>query len=285
MGDIQELYNRVRAALDKIDFNYRADDSKHTFTFGYKSLPFQIVTRAGGVCFYVSFPNDFRVAQEKRLHVAKVIAKLNFNYEIGNWEMDFRDGEIRYKAAFCVNPPYPDISENVTRYILIGSQTFERSSNQIRLAALSGGSALPAPLSPSGGDQQGSGSDDSGDSNLHKACRIIPESIELVQQLVIAGSSVNATNKAGVTPLMAAVCKGHQNICEYLVLKGANVNAENNNKDTPLSLAVFKKFPSIALFLLSKGASPDHVDSFGDTPLMDAARFGFVDVVQALLNR
>jgi len=43
------------------------------------------------------------VAPEKRLLLAELITKINFGLVIGNFEMDFEDGEIRYKASMDYN--------------------------------------------------------------------------------------------------------------------------------------------------------------------------------------
>jgi hypothetical protein len=40
--------------------------------------------------------------EEKRAAVAEFLTRVNYGLVIGNWEMDYRDGEIRYKTSIDV---------------------------------------------------------------------------------------------------------------------------------------------------------------------------------------
>lgn len=40
--------------------------------------------------------------EEKRTEMAELLTRLNYGLVIGNWEMDYRDGEIRYKTSIDV---------------------------------------------------------------------------------------------------------------------------------------------------------------------------------------
>lgn len=42
------------------------------------------------------------VPEDKRLAVAELMARINYGLVIGNWEMDMRDGELRYKTSIDV---------------------------------------------------------------------------------------------------------------------------------------------------------------------------------------
>lgn len=46
---------------------------------------------------YVIFPEN--VPEDRRGEVAEFITRANYGLRIGNFEMDFRDGELRYKAS------------------------------------------------------------------------------------------------------------------------------------------------------------------------------------------
>ena len=48
-------------------------------------------------CFYVMCP--VKAPEEKRLAVAEFVARANYGLRIGNFELDFRDGEVRYKSS------------------------------------------------------------------------------------------------------------------------------------------------------------------------------------------
>ncbi len=47
--------------------------------------------------FYAILP--VRVSEEKRHDIAEFITRANYGMRIGNFEMDFSDGEIRYKST------------------------------------------------------------------------------------------------------------------------------------------------------------------------------------------
>ncbi len=47
--------------------------------------------------FYAVLP--FRIPEEKRDEISEFITRANYGMRIGNLEMDFSDGEVRYKSA------------------------------------------------------------------------------------------------------------------------------------------------------------------------------------------
>ncbi len=52
------------------------------------------------VLFYTYFP--IHVPEEKRRDVAEFIARANYGLILGNFELDMRDGEVRYKTSLDV---------------------------------------------------------------------------------------------------------------------------------------------------------------------------------------
>lgn len=50
--------------------------------------------------FYSIYPE--LVSEDKRLTMAELLTRLNYGLVIGNFEMDFNDGEIRYKTSIGV---------------------------------------------------------------------------------------------------------------------------------------------------------------------------------------
>ena len=50
--------------------------------------------------FYTVIP--LRVPEAQRLPVAELIARINYGLNVGNFEMDINDGEIRYKTSIDV---------------------------------------------------------------------------------------------------------------------------------------------------------------------------------------
>lgn len=81
------------------------------------------------------------------------------------------------------------------------------------------------------------------------------------------GADVNARNKDGLTPLIAAADKGHLEVVKFLVEKGADVNAKDNNGRTPLIAAAPLGYLEMVKFLVDKGADVNAKNNNGITPL------------------
>ena len=50
-------------------------------------------------CFVCSTVYPLNVPAPRRAAMAELLARLNYGLLIGNWEMDFRDGEVRYRTS------------------------------------------------------------------------------------------------------------------------------------------------------------------------------------------
>ena len=55
-----------------------------------------------------------------------------------------------------------------------------------------------------------------------------------VQKAISAGQDVNVKNKAGDTPLLAAIRRGSLEMVKTLLSLGADANARDKNGETPL---------------------------------------------------
>ncbi len=79
-------------------------DDKHVYRFGCrgKNGTFtcfaQVHTDMEQMIFYIVAPVN--ASEERRGAVAEFITRANYGMRIGNFEMDFTDGEIRYKSSF-----------------------------------------------------------------------------------------------------------------------------------------------------------------------------------------
>ena len=95
------------------------------------------------------------------------------------------------------------------------------------------------------------------------------EQKEIAQILIAKGADVNATNKAGITPLMCTMmgqgdCK---EVAEILIANGANINAKDSAGRTPLHIAILNGQPDMVMLLLAKGADVNVKMNDGKTPL------------------
>ena len=80
------------------------------------------------------------------------------------------------------------------------------------------------------------------------------ESFQSVEALVGAKASLEATDKQGRTPLLAAVARGNQRICSHLLHFGARVDVQDRNGRTPLSIAYHKRDAGLCCMLIENGA-------------------------------
>ncbi|MCL2547971.1 MAG: YbjN domain-containing protein [Symbiobacteriaceae bacterium] len=103
---IEALFNREGWKIQKRDersysFGFRGNNNRYDFIA-------RIGERHNTLSIYAILPMQ---APNNRLHeTAEFLHRANYGLIIGNFEMDFRDGEVRYKASvdFEDNQPAPD---------------------------------------------------------------------------------------------------------------------------------------------------------------------------------
>ena len=111
-----------------------------------------------------------------------------------------------------------------------------------------------------------------------------------VKRFLKLGVDVNATNRGGFTPLMAAVCQGRTSTVKLLLDAGAAVDFRSTNtwdvvsgKTALMEAALFGEI-EIGELLLKAGADVNAKDSMGYTPLITAANRGKPETIKMLLR-
>jgi ankyrin repeat protein len=106
------------------------------------------------------------------------------------------------------------------------------------------------------------------------------------QLFIAAGMRPNVYDRAGQTPLIAAVRQGHADVVRLLLDQGADANARDRQFDaTVLNWAVRRDNQTILKMLLAKGANPRARErEHGIDPLLFAASRGQVATVKMLLD-
>lgn len=112
--------------------------------------------------------------------------------------------------------------------------------------------------------------------------------LDAVRGLLDAGEDIDVGRESdGLTPLLASLVMGHEEITVLLLDRGANPNAFGPDQTGPLQFAVLTGQPiELVGRLLAAGADPD-TGSDGDAfmgPLALAAAAGRVDVIELLLE-
>ena len=106
MGDKQDIYATLVRFFEgaKWKFQSSAEQRSVTLVFDGKHGPWTTHVKAFDddqqVGVYGILP--FTIESERRLAAAELITRANFGLVIGNFEMDFADGEVRYKTSLDV---------------------------------------------------------------------------------------------------------------------------------------------------------------------------------------
>ena len=99
----QALLQRVKAALAEMEWRFGEDAERLTVWMGYggKRGIYQCILQVHPehplVAFYAHV--QCRVPEEKRPAMAEFLTRANYGLWLGNFEMDFKDGEVRYKTS------------------------------------------------------------------------------------------------------------------------------------------------------------------------------------------
>lgn len=97
----QEIVNLIKNFLDDDDWNYDFNDEHGVFNFNLtlkcklQKASYRIRVRNEDYVVTVSCPMS---AQDCKEEMASFLTRANFGMLNGNFEMDFDDGEIRYKT-------------------------------------------------------------------------------------------------------------------------------------------------------------------------------------------
>ena len=130
----QEIVDCIRYFLVDDDWNFDFDDEKGIFRFGVnldsklKNVRYFVPVRSDGYTVYAISPinadtDDIDVMRQMN----EFINRANYGLRNGNFELDVRDGEIRYKIYVDCDNQLPS-KEIIRSSIVIPSVMFERYS-------------------------------------------------------------------------------------------------------------------------------------------------------------
>lgn len=108
--------------------------------------------------------------------------------------------------------------------------------------------------------------------------------VKEVERLLDKGADVNAVDKDGWTPLLAASEHEHVEVAEILIKSGADLEAKAEGGMTPLLVASTAGCFNLVRLLLEEGAAIEAEDAEGITPLIAASFVGNVGIVSLLLQ-
>lgn len=101
----REIANVIREFLDNDDWHYSFDEKKGMFRFGLtlksklKNIKYYVdVKEDEFICYAVSPVGGDEDDSKMMASLAEFLCMANYGLKNGNFEFDFRDGEIRYKS-------------------------------------------------------------------------------------------------------------------------------------------------------------------------------------------
>lgn len=119
-GDRTSLIERVRTYLRNDDWHFDHHPENNFLTMGFKGQhgTFRVVvrTREEEEQVAVYSLHGTAIPEEHRAEVAEFSTRANYNMILGNFEMDFRDGEFRYKTSIDVEGG--ELTETMFRNLL-----------------------------------------------------------------------------------------------------------------------------------------------------------------------
>jgi ankyrin repeat protein len=108
--------------------------------------------------------------------------------------------------------------------------------------------------------------------------------LKMAQLLYERGADVDVKGVNNFTPLMAESCSGHLEIVQWLLSRDANLTAPGRDEHigwTPLHAAAFRGHVEVSRLLLQYKADIHANDSNGRTPLHEAVRSDFINNVNS----
>ncbi len=123
--------------------------------------------------------------------------------------------------------------------------------------------------------------DDMGVPMLNIACR--NDNFEFVEMLLELGADLNASsNDRGYTAVMDAVWRGNEKITQMLIKRGAELNTINKEGQNNLILAVGADRLNLVKLLAENGADPDVKDMMGMSAYQYATLFRKEKIAEVL---
>ena len=114
----------------------------------------------------------------------------------------------------------------------------------------------------------------------HTCCK---GDVFVVEALLSNGCDINCVDSTGLTPLMVATEKGHEEVMKKLILTGANLGTQTVNGNTALHFAAICNSIQCGILLTEGGASVRTKNSSFHTPL-DLASAEFKEAIEETLS-
>ena len=154
-ADVLALFTQY---LDSLKWKYRPSADRPIVYCGFNGddahWDFSVVVRQHCPGVYFAGVNSFipvKARPERRAAMAELLIRLNFSLMHGCWEMDYQDGDIRFRTSLAL--PAAEITPNAVEY-LIRSNLSIVDENIRRIAAVLYSNTTPDDAMKLGEEQQ-----------------------------------------------------------------------------------------------------------------------------------
>ena len=128
-----EIAEMVKEYFDQEDWHYDFHEEHGYFTGGVniggklQSVNFALCIKDDYLVNYTSM--NLRVEEASRKAVSEYLTRANYGLNLGCFEMDFSDGEVRYRSVAWKAELERDCSQAMAMVLLIPCKMFERYGN------------------------------------------------------------------------------------------------------------------------------------------------------------
>lgn len=127
------MINTIKKALEESNLNFQTIRSTPeqtvyklgmTLDNGRCDTFIDIRTGNNQVLIYTTLPTTVPV--NHRVRVAEFLTRANYGLVIGNFELDFEDGEVRYKATYIYDDTFPNTETIFMRNLFVSFNTMDK---------------------------------------------------------------------------------------------------------------------------------------------------------------
>ncbi len=136
-GYSDDIANAISSFLKEDDWNFNFDDEKGVFKFSLslkskiKRINYVISVKKEEYSVYAVSPIEADENDKKIMaNMSEFICRINYGLRMGNFELDHRDGEIRYKVNICCSDMIPT-KRIISRSIYCPATMFEHYGSGI----------------------------------------------------------------------------------------------------------------------------------------------------------
>lgn len=127
------MINTIKKALEENNLNFQTIRSTPeqtvyklgmTLDNGRCDTFIDIRTENNQVLIYTTLPTT--VPENHRVRVAEFLTRANYGLIIGNFELDFEDGEVRYKATYIYDDTFPNTETIFMRNLFVSFNSMDK---------------------------------------------------------------------------------------------------------------------------------------------------------------